>query len=82
MSDTGKFIAEHSEAKTPSPSLLKAIANDLVVSCDEVIRATGYIDSTSLSLFITARIPGTVDLTNDEIEEVRNFIGFLRAKCK
>ncbi len=109
MSDLGKFIAEHREAKklsrrklaelanishteihrlengerkNPSPPVLKAIANALGVTYDEIMKAAGYMDSTSPSPVIAARIPGTEDLTDDEIEEVRNFIDFLRAKRK
>lgn len=109
MSDLGKFIAEHREAKNlsrrklaelanishteihrlengerknPSPPVLKAIANALGVTYDEIMKAAGYMDSTSPSPVIAARIPGTEDLTDDEIKEVRNFIDFLRAKRK
>lgn len=109
MSDLGKFIAEHREAKdlsrrklaelanishteihrlengerkNPSPPVLKAIANAMGVTYDEIMKAAGYLDSTSPTPIIAARISGTEDLTDKEIEEVRNYISFLRSKRK
>ena len=109
MSDLGKFIAEHREAKdlsrrrlaelanishteihrlengerkSPSPPVLKAIANALGVTYDDIMKAAGYLDSTSPSPVIAARITGTEDLTDQEIEEVRNYISYLRSKRK
>ena len=62
--------------------MLKTIANAHGVTYDEIMKAAGYMDSTSPSPVIAVRIPSTEDLTDDEIEEVRNFIDFLRAKRK
>lgn len=82
ISHTEIHRLENGERKNPSPPVLKAIANALGVTYDEIMKAAGYMDSTSPSPVIAARISGTDDLTDGEIEEVRSFIDFLRAKRK
>ena len=71
---------ENGERRNPSPPVLKSIANALGVTYDAIMQAAGYIDSTSDSPIIAARITGTEDLTDFEIEEVKNFINYLRSK--
>lgn len=78
MSDLGKFIAEHREVKKLSRRKLAELAN---ISHTEIHRLENGERKTP-SPVIAASIPGTEDLTDDEIEEVRNFIDFLRAKRK
>jgi len=82
ISHTEIHRLENGERKNPSPPILKAIANALGVTYDEIMKAAGYLDSTSPSPVIAARISGTDDLTDSEIDEVRNFIDFLRNKRK
>jgi len=82
ISHTEIHRLESGERKNPSPPLLKAIANALGVTYDEIMQAAGYMDSTSPQPTIAARIDGTEDLTEKEIEEVRTFIDFLRNKRK
>ena len=80
ISHTEIHRLENGERKNPSPPRLKAIANALGVTYKEIMLAAGYIDGTSPSQNIKPRISGTEDLTDQEIEEVRNFIRFLRSK--
>jgi len=82
MSHTEIHRLESGERKNPSPPILKAIANALGVTYDEIMKAAGYMDSTSLEPVIAARISGTDDLNDDELEEVRAYIDFLRSKRK
>lgn len=82
ISHTEIHRLENGERKNPSPPLLKAISNALGVTYEDIMKAAGYIDNTSPLLVLDARIPGIADLTDQEIEEVRNFIRFLRSKRK
>lgn len=82
ISHTEIHRLENGERKMPSPPVLKAIANALGVTYDEIMKAAGYMDSTPPSPVIAARMPDTTDLSDEEIEEVRNYIDFLRARRK
>lgn len=82
ISHTEIHRLENGERKNPSLPVLNAIAIALGVTFDQIIHASGYLDSTSLSPVSTARIFNTEDLTDREVEEVCNFIDFLRSKRK
>ena len=76
ISHTEIHRLENGERKTPSPLLLKCIANALDLSYEDIMRAAGYMDITATA----TRLCGINDLTDQEIEEVNNFIEFLRNK--
>lgn len=82
MSHTEIHRLESGERKNPSPPILKAIANALGVTYDEIMKSAGYMDSTSPTPVIAARIEGTEDLSDEELDEVRTYIEFLRSKRK
>ena len=82
ISHTEIHRLENGERKNPSPLVLKCIASALELPYDDIMKAAGYMDSTSTSPIITAHLTGTDDLTYQELEEVNNFIEFLRNKRK
>ncbi|EHQ87734.1 helix-turn-helix domain-containing protein [Desulfosporosinus youngiae] len=81
ISHTEIHRLEHGERKKPSPLVLKAIAIPLGVTFEEIMHASGYMES-SPPCPVTSRITDIDDLTDQEIEEVRDFIDFLRSKRK
>lgn len=72
---------EHEERKNPSPLLLKAIAGALGVSYTDILEAAGYVDKPALDKKpdLLLDVEG---LNEQEVQEVRNFIDFLRNKKK
>lgn len=80
ISHTEVHRLENGERKKPSPPVLKAIANALGVSFEEIMQASGYMDDTSPLPAIKERIFDIEDLSEQEISEVRNFIDFVRSK--
>ena len=73
---------ENGHRKSPSPPLLRSIANALNVRYEDIMAAAGYLDTTSESMVPTAWLPYLEDLTSDELKQVMTFIEFLRAKRK
>ncbi|MBU3143300.1 helix-turn-helix transcriptional regulator [Clostridium sp. CF012] len=76
ISHTEIHRLENGERKNPSPLLLKCIANALALPYEDIMRAAGYMDI----IATTTHLSGIDDLTDQEIEEVNNFIEFLRNK--
>lgn len=78
LSHTEICRIENGTRKHPSPLALKSIAAALGANFSELMAAAGYINGSSPSL------PGstlnTDGLTEQEVEEVRDFINFLRNK--
>ncbi|MGH4123702.1 MAG: helix-turn-helix domain-containing protein [Clostridium sp.] len=80
ISHTEIHRLENGERKNPSPLVLKCIANALDLPYEDIMRAAGYMDIASPSSATTTRLSGINDLTDQEIEEVNNFIEFLHNK--
>lgn len=80
ISHTEIHRLENGERKHPSPLILKSIAHALDVSFDEIMIAADYIDDIHHSAIVPMIISGIHDLTEKELEEVLNFINFLRNK--
>lgn len=78
LSHTEICRIENGTRKQPSPLVLKSIAVALGVNFDEIMQAAGYLDGVSPSPATPAL--NTNDLTEQEVEEVRDFINFLRNK--
>ncbi|KAF5045674.1 helix-turn-helix protein [anaerobic digester metagenome] len=73
---------ENGHRKNPSPPLLRSIANALNVRYEDIMEAAGYLDTMPGTPLIVAKMPYAEDLTDEEVEKVRTFIEFLRAKRK
>lgn len=82
ISHTEIYRLENGSRKHPSPLLLKSIANALGTNFDEIMKAAGYMDNVSPSPTNSIPIFSANDLTEQEIEEVQDFIDFLRNKRK
>lgn len=82
ISHTEIHRLENGERKHPSPLVLKCISNALELPYDDIMKAAGYMDSTSASPHIDAYLSYITDLSDQELEEVHNFIEFLRSKRK
>ncbi|WP_319001981.1 helix-turn-helix domain-containing protein [Clostridium tagluense] len=80
ISHTEIHRLENGERKNPSPLVLKYIANALDLPYEDIMRAAGYMDIASPSSATSTRLSGIDDLTDQEIEEVNNFIEFLHNK--
>jgi transcriptional regulator with XRE-family HTH domain len=80
ISHTEIHRLETGERKHPSPLILKSIAHALDVSFDEIMVAADYIEDTSHSALVPMIISGVHDLNEKELEEVLDFINFLRSK--
>jgi len=70
---------ENGERKRPSPLVLKAIARALGESYSDIMKAAGYADSSPPSN-VAARLAQINDLTEEEWEEVLDFVEYLRLK--
>nr|WP_253198163.1 helix-turn-helix transcriptional regulator [Clostridium sp. CF011] len=81
ISHTEIHRLENGERKNPSPLVLKCIARALEMPYDDIMKAAGYMDSTH-SPITTVHLTGTDDLTDQELEQVNNFIEFLHIKRK
>ncbi|MGE5604814.1 MAG: helix-turn-helix domain-containing protein [Bacteroidota bacterium] len=78
LSHTEICRIENGTRKHPSPLALKSIAAALGANFTEIMEAAGYInDSSSSPLGSSLNTDG---LTDQEVEEVRDFINFLRNK--
>lgn len=80
VSHTEIYRLENGTRKHPSPLLLKSIAHALGANFDEIMKAAEYTDDYSPSPVTSVPIFGVDDLTEQEVEEVRDFIDFLRNK--
>lgn len=71
---------EHGERKNPSIFVLKSIAEALGENLDNILKAAGYLDA-DISGHAVSHLCVNVDgLTEKEIEEVLDFIEFLKDK--
>ncbi len=82
ISHTEIYRLENGARKHPSPLLLKSLAMALGASFDEIMKAAEYLDDSPSSPAMPVPVLDTFDLTAQEVEEVRDFIAFLRNKRK
>lgn len=67
--------------KQPSPQVLRAIAEALNVSYDDIMASAGYIDSPA-NILVTAKIKDMDDLTEEEVSKVEDYINFIKSQRK
>lgn len=82
VSHTEIHRLETGERKHPSPFTLRSIANALGIDFDEIMQIAGYTDDTLTASAPAVFLPGIEELDEKELEEVRDFIAFLRSKKK
>lgn len=80
ISHTEVSRIENGERKNPSLAVLKALATALDEDFIDIMKTAGYIDDEYSIPKLSALIFEAKDLTDSEIEEVRNFIRFIRFK--
>ena len=80
ISHTEIYRLETGERKNPSPMILKSIASALGTNFDEIMQAAGYTNNFLPTAVTQISLPGIEDLDEKELEEVRDFINFLRSK--
>ncbi len=81
VSHTEIYRLESGERKNPSLLVLKSICNALGDNFNDMLKTLGYIDDSAAPLPIISPIFFDIDdLTEHEVEEVQNFIDFLRNK--
>ena len=70
--------------KQPSPQVLRSLAAALNTSYRDLMSAAGYIDEVSEhnDVISTAGVSGAEDLTPEELEQVNNYIAFLKSQRK
>lgn len=71
--------------KQTSPQVLRSIAAALGVPYEDLMAAAGYIDEPSAepeSGTVAAGIKDTEDLSQDEIDQVNQYIAFLKSQRK
>lgn len=71
--------------KQTSPHVLRSIASALNVPYEELMAAAGYIDDPGTEQnggTITAGIKDTEDLSPEEIDQVNQYIAFLKSQRK
>jgi len=66
----------------PSPVVLKSLALALDVPYSELMRIAGYTEDKTDKPIIAAHIPDMVDLSEEELEEVRKFIDYIKHRRK
>lgn len=67
--------------KQPSPQVLRAIAEALNISYDDIMTSAGYIDSPA-NILVTAKIKDMDDLTEEEVSKVEDYINFIKSQRK
>ncbi len=81
ISHTEIYRLENGERKNPSLLVLKSISDALGQNFNEMLKNLGYIDNNAVQKPLVSTILFDIDdLTEREIEEVQNFIDFLRNK--
>ena len=72
--------------KQTSPQVIRSIAAALNVPYEELMAAAGYLDETpepaSSGNTVTSQIQNTDDLSPDEIDQVNQYIAFLKTRRK
>lgn len=81
ISHTEIHRLENGERKSPSPFVLKSIALALDLQFEDIMKAAGYVDDRSPSKLPTW-LHEIDNLSQEELDEVRDFIEFLRNKRK
>ena len=67
--------------KQPSPQVLRAIAEALNVSYDDIMTAAGYIDAPA-NMLVATKIMDADDLTDEEISKVEDYINYIKSQRK
>ncbi|MCG9967295.1 helix-turn-helix domain-containing protein [Pelotomaculum terephthalicicum JT] len=80
ISHTEIHRLEAGERKNPSPFVLKSIAHALDLNFEDIMEAAGYTDNFLSASVSPVSLPGIEELDEKELEEVRDFIDFLRSK--
>ena len=65
-----------------SPVVLKALAVALNVPYNELMRVAGYTEDETDKPIIAAHIPDMADLSEEELDEVRTFIDYIKHRRK
>ena len=76
---------EDGQRKQTSPQVLRSIASALGVHYEDLMSAAGYIDETIAETTegtVAAGIKDTEDLSPEEIEQVNQYIAFLKSQRK
>lgn len=71
--------------KQPSPQVLRSLAVALYTPYEDLMVAAGYIDEATendTNSMTAAGINGTNDLSPEELEQVNNYIAFLKSQRK
>ena len=71
--------------KQTSPQVLRSIASALGVPYEDLMAAAGYIDEPAAELdrgTVAAGIKDTEDLSQEEIDQVNQYIAFLKSQRK
>lgn len=71
--------------KQPSPQVLRSLAIALSTPYEDLMAAAGYIDdipTTDNESTSVAGVSGTEDLSPEELEQVNNYIAFLKSQRK
>lgn len=73
---------ESGERQLSSPAVLKSLAFALNVSYSDFYKAAGYVDEPVEKPIIADHIDGIGDLTEEELEDVKKYIEFLKQRRK
>lgn len=80
LSHTEIYRLENGERKHPSPGVLKAIALALNLDYNELMKVAGYLEDISATEGYPKTQIDIEGLTENEIQEVKRFIDYLRYK--
>lgn len=71
---------EEGTRKQPSPNVLRRISAALSVPYEDLMAAAHYIDEHPVEETAAAGIQGADDLSPEELQDVNDFIAFLKSK--
>lgn len=71
---------ENDRIKEPSPNIIAKLSQFYGVSYQRLMKLAGYIVPGSKDNSSERHIEGLKDLSSDDIEQVRDFVDFLRSK--
>jgi len=80
VSHTEIHRIENGKRKHPSPLVLKSIAAALNIDFEDIMKAAGYIEDKPYIHNASLILSLIADLNEQEIQEVQDFINFLRNK--